>query len=529
MDRSLRIQDILAVNNLQTIQEAFAAATGVASVITDLEGNFVTRPSNFSDVCLLIRGTPEGARRCMESDRLLGDASARMLRPTYQRCLSCGFVDASAPIVVSGRHIGNWRISQNAMGAEREQVRAYAESVGAPADLVLASYDRLPSANLASFTKTLDLLWIMAGNLSSTAYANVMLARELEARKRNEKKYRMLFDRMNDPFALFQSITDADGNPIDSIYLEVNPSYEKLTCRPGPSIVGRTYRETWPTSDDIWEQTISLAARTGEPVHYSGYFTEVDRHLRALYFVPQPGQVAALFADISERVLLEENLRNISSELVLAEERTRREISLDLHDGIGHALVAIKRKIRDLERWERDPAKRESYTEIRTIVDSTIDQTRTMTSRLSPPLLYDLGLTIALKALAEDIFENTDARFRVMGNVKPLSLPVDIRVTLYQIVRELLFNIYKHSGASRFVVLLFQSETRVRVRVRDNGVGFRAEELKPKRRLSSGRGLFSIRERLTHFGGSLDIESAPGKGTSVTVTLPVRPKGGDLS
>jgi ligand-binding sensor protein len=109
---NISLLDLIDLDELQKIQDAFATACDVASVIIDLNGNSITRPSNFRDICRLVGQTEEGARRCRESNIKRGEMSRREMKPIYQKCLSCGFVDASAPIIVAGVHVANWLMGQ---------------------------------------------------------------------------------------------------------------------------------------------------------------------------------------------------------------------------------------------------------------------------------------------------------------------------------------------------------------------------------------------------------------------------------
>jgi len=101
------------------------------------------------------------------------------MRPIYAACQGIGFVDASAPICVGGRHIANWLIGQtNPMDVTRERVRAYACEIGVDEDMLVAAFDRMGTMDLPTFEKALHLLCIVAGQLSELAYANIRLAKD---------------------------------------------------------------------------------------------------------------------------------------------------------------------------------------------------------------------------------------------------------------------------------------------------------------------------------------------------------------
>ncbi|MBN1345186.1 MAG: PocR ligand-binding domain-containing protein [Phycisphaerae bacterium] len=183
--------DLIDRSDLQRIQDAFAGANGVASIISDLEGNPITEASNFCGVCLIIRSTELGRARCFASDRRLGEKARRVMEPTYEKCHSCGFVDASAPIIVGGKHIANWLIGQsNVMGVDRGRIQEYAREIGADEDAMLQAYESMTEISLERFEKTLALLWILAKEISTLGYNNLTLARDNMDRKRGEERLR---------------------------------------------------------------------------------------------------------------------------------------------------------------------------------------------------------------------------------------------------------------------------------------------------------------------------------------------------
>lgn len=181
------LTDLIDIRTLQEIQDSFANTTGVASIISDIEGNPITRPSNFCKVCQIIRETEIGGKRCISSDKMLGEKAKKCMKPIYQACHSCGFVDAGAPIIVGNVHIATWLIGQsNVMGVDRDRIKQYAIEIGADVDEMLNAFDEITGMDLDKFEKALDLLWRFAANLSLMGYNNLKLAKELSEREKLE-------------------------------------------------------------------------------------------------------------------------------------------------------------------------------------------------------------------------------------------------------------------------------------------------------------------------------------------------------
>ena len=110
------------------------------------------------------------------------------MKPTYEKCLSCGFVDASAPIIVGGKHIANCLIGQsNVMGVDKNAIKTYAKKIDADTNEMLDAFEEMPEMSLAKFEEVLDLLWLMAKKISILGYNNLILAKNITERKRIEE------------------------------------------------------------------------------------------------------------------------------------------------------------------------------------------------------------------------------------------------------------------------------------------------------------------------------------------------------
>jgi signal transduction histidine kinase len=149
----------------------------------------------------------------------------------------------------------------------------------------------------------------------------------------------------------------------------------------------------------------------------------------------------------------------------------------------------------------------------------SIQETRTLLTDIGNPLLFDMGLKAACESLADRLMNGNPVRIRCDIRNTFKDLDPDVKAILYQVVRELLNNVVKHSLARNARVLIDRSDGNFHVTVTDDGVGFDPRVLGAPT-AEGGFGLYSIRERLSAVDGNLRIESAPGAGTVVTATLP---------
>jgi PAS domain S-box-containing protein len=220
-----------------------------------------------------------------------------------------------------------------------------------------------------------------------------------------------------------------------------------------------------------------------------------------------------------------QRLRSLASELSLAEERERRRIATEVHDHVGQNLAFAKIKLGDLLESVTSPDHKVTLDEISKIVDEAIQDTRSLISELGSPVLYELGFVPAIQWLTQQASKRhrITIGFEDDGQAKPLS--EEVRVLLFQAIRELLANIVRHSRAQIAKVTIERIEDEVRISVRDDGIGFDPTDVDRSRYESGGFGLFSIRERLEPMGGKMNLTSELGQGTQVTLVGPLTSEG----
>lgn len=150
-----------------------------------------------------------------------------------------------------------------------------------------------------------------------------------------------------------------------------------------------------------------------------------------------------------------------------------------------------------------------------------IDDTRSLTAELSPPILYQLGLGAALEWLVEQMCEREGIKIQYEDDKQPKPLNNHMAIILFRSVKELLINIVKHAKARNVKVSFKRNNNKVLISVEDDGVGFTASSRYSTEMLCRGFGLFSIEERLGQLGGNFEIESMPDHETRASLIVPL--------
>jgi PAS domain S-box-containing protein len=362
-----------------------------------------------------------------------------------------------------------------------------------------------------------------------------------QVRLESEARYRALFAQAPAFIAVLRGP--------EHVFEFVNPAYLRLVGE--RDLLGKPVREALPElAGQGLLEILDGVYRDGKP------FMAVERPVllqrtpnrsaeqRYADFLYQPlrdpdgsvGGVIALGVDVTDRVVTREErdrvqreleranlglerrveartrqVRRLSRALTLAEQAERQRIAHVLHEDLQQVIFAAK-MVASLG----DPDRLQS------ILDRALSLTRTLSHELSPPLLQDEDVEDLLRWVAEQAREQHALEVEVeVGEGIPTVEPT-LRVLLYQLVRELLFNVVKHAGTKRARVSAARVDGHVRVVVADEGAGFDPATLEEG--AEGGLGLPSVRERLELVGGRLTVESAPGQGTLIAVTVPVGPE-----
>jgi signal transduction histidine kinase/ActR/RegA family two-component response regulator len=228
---------------------------------------------------------------------------------------------------------------------------------------------------------------------------------------------------------------------------------------------------------------------------------------------------------VAERTALAEQrakqLRLLASELTQAESRERRRLAQLLHDHLQQLLVAAKLGLGTAARRITDTEVRERLKGVDSLINESIEASRSLTMELSPPILYEAGLGQALLWLARWMQEKHSLKVTVDAHEDAEPFAEETRVLLFQVARELLFNVVKHAGVDEAAVSLHRRSDSCDLVVEDQGYGFDAEATLASEHRGEHFGLFSTRERLGLLGGTMRISSAIGSGSRIVLSVPL--------
>jgi PAS domain S-box-containing protein len=216
-----------------------------------------------------------------------------------------------------------------------------------------------------------------------------------------------------------------------------------------------------------------------------------------------------------------DELRRLSIRLMTMQDQERRRLARDLHDGLGQELAVAKMVLDKMILQKSAKPPEEEWAQASSIVDRAIQQVRTMSHLLHPPLLDEVGLLSALSWYVEGITKRSGIETSL--EVQPRDFPrlsADVETAVFRIVQEALTNVFRHSEASKVWITLTQNEENIVVAVRDDGKGVdkKIAELQPD---SVGVGIGGMKQRAREFGGDLRLTNAH-PGTLVELTIPLR-------
>ena len=374
------------------------------------------------------------------------------------------------------------------------------------------------------------------------SFMDVTERRRIEAALRaSEERYRLLADNASDEiwtadlnlrFTYYSpSIVRASGYRPEEV---LGKGPEKFLTPASYEHVMRLFADEMDTEkkglgDPLRSRTFEI-----EEIRKDGttYWAEV----RASFLRGADGRAVGIIGvsrDISERKKIEQQLldyqnrlRGLTAELTLVEERERRRIAVGVHDQIAQRLALMRLTLQSLAASCSDPSLSVGLHGVCDEIQKAIEDAHSLTFELSNPVLYEVGFESAVESwLTQQVQERYGIACTFEADQHNLDLGTDSKITLFQIVRELLTNIVKHAQAKHVEVCVRRMGDRAQVTVRDDGIGFEPSQAGRLDSRAGGYGLFSVREKLEYLGGNLKIESAPGQGTCISLTVPIGSRG----
>lgn len=246
--------------------------------------------------------------------------------------------------------------------------------------------------------------------------------------------------------------------------------------------------------------------------------------LHALQVVLILGVSGALLRAWQEKTAHEQALARMVEKVVFAREDERRRIAYDLHDGIAQLVVSAKQHVDTCgDLWESDsPRAAQELAKGLDRLQRAIAETRRVLMALRPSAVDSIGLVAAVRNSLEEAAQEAGWSVGFTENLRGIPLPPAVETAVFRIVQEALSNVQKHAGASRVQVRVAIEKTRLTASIQDNGRGFDLPSVSADPEKWASLGLKGMTERARLLGGRARIETKPGQGTTVSVTIPLK-------
>ncbi|BDQ02916.1 PAS domain S-box protein [Ignavibacterium sp.] len=241
-------------------------------------------------------------------------------------------------------------------------------------------------------------------------------------------------------------------------------------------------------------------------------------------------EVISMGIDVTERekskeelIKSEQKLRALASHLQSVREEERAAIARELHDELGQILTSVKMNlmmmtkqvIQEDESFDKTIFENEIQS-MNEMIEHSVRRLKKLISELRPEVLDNLGLIPAVEWLVEQFISRSGIKVNYSPKIKNIDLPKDKQLNIYRIIQESLTNVLRHSQANEINLNIFESDNNICIEIKDNGRGFSLDKLDPLHSI----GITGMKERALTFGAKLKIESLPGSGTSVLLSVP---------
>lgn len=330
----------------------------------------------------------------------------------------------------------------------------------------------------------------------------------------------LVFGKRDDPYRILSKLTEQLESSLTHKSLLSSVAEKVANALQLPYVAIETYSRTGVEQFAVYgtpgEEATSIELKV-KGVSVGRLIVGVRRLEEAL-----PPETRHMIEDLVRQVsiavqtgLLTDDLHRSRERLVSAREEERRRLRRDLHDGLGSSLAGMTLHLNEAVRYHRDDPQRSMHSleTVQRQMREAIADIRRLVYSLRPPALDEFGLSFALQELILQL-QTPSLQISLEGTERELALSAAAEAAVYRIVQEALANIVRHANASRCEIRLSTEDGMLHLRIADNGIGMPAQA-KP------GVGLHSIRERAEELGGGFALESAPGRGTSLLVRIPI--------
>lgn len=261
----------------------------------------------------------------------------------------------------------------------------------------------------------------------------------------------------------------------------------------------------------LLERTIRYATRNAQVA------AELDRRL-----AESEAAARELTLQTERRAVAEAELSEVLHRTVADQEAERQRIARELHDSLGQSLTVLQLRLDAIARaCSAGSDLHDQLTALKDLAGRVSGEVNRLAWEIRPTALDDLGLQTAIGHLPEEWGPRCGLAFDLHLTLDERRLPPAVETTLYRVAQEAITNIVRHAGAHRVGIILERTDREVRLIVEDDGAGLPPPEAGPKRVASRHLGLLGMRERLVLVNGSLEVESSPGRGTTLFARVPL--------